>query len=103
MGSIQSTSGVGPPILPQRINSLGSGKARTGKGGFGDLIKGVIDKVDQDQKTSTSAIQDLISGKTQDVLPVVQEVAKADLSFKLLVGVRNKVIEAYQQTMRMQI
>jgi len=49
------------------------------------------------------AIRDLVTGKTQDILPVVQAVAKADLSFKLLVGVRNKVIEAYRQTMNMQL
>jgi flagellar hook-basal body complex protein FliE len=36
-------------------------------------------------------------------VPVVAAVAKADMSFKLLMGVRNKVIEAYRQTMNMQI
>jgi len=34
---------------------------------------------------------------------VVTEVAKADMSFKLLMAVRNKVIEAYKQTINMQI
>jgi flagellar hook-basal body complex protein FliE len=48
-------------------------------------------------------MKDLIAGKTEDVLPVVNAVAKADLSFKLLMGVRNKVIEAYKQTMNMQV
>lgn len=71
--------------------------------GFGDLISGALEKVDQDQGKTTLAIQDLVSGRTQDVLPIVQAVAKADLSFKLLVGVRNKVIEAYKQTMSMQV
>ena len=47
--------------------------------------------------------QELLTGKSEDVLPVVTAVAKADLSFKLLMGIRNKVVEAYKQTMNMQI
>jgi len=89
---------------------LPTGKAVAGgqnspdlKSGFGQMLRSCIDKVDGDQHVSTAAIQDLLSGKTQDVLPVVAAVAKADLSFKLLIGVRNKVIEAYKQTMNMQI
>ena len=52
---------------------------------------------------SNASIQDLLSGKTQSILPTVAAVAKADMSFKLLIGVRNKVIEAYKQTMNMQV
>jgi flagellar hook-basal body complex protein FliE len=44
-----------------------------------------------------------MTGKQQDINTVVAEVAKADMSFKLLVGVRNKLVEAYKETMRMQI
>jgi flagellar hook-basal body complex protein FliE len=42
-----------------------------------------------------------LSGKNEDITSVVSAVAKADMSFKLLVGVRNKLIEAYKQTMNM--
>jgi flagellar hook-basal body complex protein FliE len=67
------------------------------------VLKTYVDGVDQHQRSGAAAVQDLVTGKTKDVLPAVTEVAKADLSFKLLVGVRNKVIEAYKETMRMQI
>jgi flagellar hook-basal body complex protein FliE len=73
------------------------------KVGFNDVLKNAIDSVDGKQKLSAQAVQDFITGKTQDSLPMVQAVAKADLSFKLLMGVRNKVIEAYKETMRMQV
>jgi flagellar hook-basal body complex protein FliE len=46
---------------------------------------------------------DLLGGKQQDINAVVASVAKADMSFKLLVGVRNKLVEAYKETMRMQV
>lgn len=76
----------------------------TEKVDFGETIKAVgkyISKVDDLQLSSDMSIQDLLSGKNQDITSVVSAVAKADMSFKLLVGVRNKLIEAYKQTMNM--
>ena len=60
-------------------------------------------KVDDLQEASEISIKDLLAGKNSDITQVVSAVAKADMSFKLLVGVRNKLIEAYKQTMNMQI
>ncbi|HBG26624.1 MAG: flagellar hook-basal body complex protein FliE [Planctomycetes bacterium GWF2_41_51] len=74
--------------------------------GFADTIKAVeeqISKVDNLQQSSDISIQDLLAGKNEDITSVVSAVAKADMSFKLLVGVRNKLIEAYKQTMNMPI
>lgn len=71
---------------------------------FAETIKAVgkyISKVDELQQSSDMSIKDLLTGKNEDITSVVAEVAKADLSFKLLVGVRNKLIEAYKQTMNM--
>ncbi len=62
-----------------------------------------VSKVDEQQKAADSSIKDLLAGKNNDVTSVVSDVAKADMSFKLLVGVRNKLIEAYKQTMNMPI
>jgi flagellar hook-basal body complex protein FliE len=77
--------------------------AGAGQAGFGQLIRNCVNDVDKSQQASVLSIQDLLAGRSQDVLPVVAAVAKADMSFKLLIGVRNKVIEAYKQTMNMQI
>ena len=70
---------------------------------FGDVVKDKISEVNQLQDDSAAAVKDLLVGKNQDVNSVVSEVAKSDMSFKMLVGVRNKMIEAYKETMRMQI
>jgi flagellar hook-basal body complex protein FliE len=73
---------------------------------FNNAIKAVenyINKVDDLQQSSDMSIKDLLSGKNEDITSVVSAVAKADMSFKLLVGVRNKLIEAYKQTMNMQV
>lgn len=71
--------------------------------GFGNVLKQAVDSTDARQKAAAQAIQDYVAGKTTDSLPVVNELAKADMSFKLLIGVRNKMIDAYKETMRMQI
>jgi len=98
--------GIGGPgaALP------GSGKAVSGasngdnESSFGATMKAVeksISKVDQLQASSDESIKDLLSGKSEDITSVVSAVAKADISFKLLLGVRNKLIEAYKETMNM--
>ena len=74
------------------------------KADFAGTIKAAgnyISGVDDLQQSSDMSIKDLLSGKNEDITSVVSAVAKADMSFKLLVGVRNKLIEAYKQTMNM--
>jgi len=71
---------------------------------FDNTVKAVekyVSKVDEMQQSSDMSIKDLLSGKNEDIISVVSAAAKADMSFKLLVGVRNKLIEAYKQTMNM--
>ena len=95
---IQSGTGSGSPGMPK------VGSADDKKSGFADTIKAAgnyISKVDDLQQSSDMSIKDLLSGKNEDITSVVSAVAKADMSFKLLVGVRNKLIEAYKQTMNM--
>jgi flagellar hook-basal body complex protein FliE len=70
---------------------------------FGNVLKTYVENVNSNQQQATQAVGDLMSGQEGDVLPAVTAMAKADLSFKLLLGVRNKVIDAYKQTMNMQI
>ena len=100
-GPLQSVKiGTGPnsPGMPK------VGSADDKKSGFADTIKAAgdyISKVDDHQQSSDMSIKDLLSGKNEDITSVVSAVAKADMSFKLLVGVRNKLIEAYKQTMNM--
>ena len=76
------------------------------KADFSKAVKTIeqcISKVDDSQRASDASIQDLLTGKNSDITAVVSSVAKADMSFKVLVGVRNKLIEAYKQTMNMSL
>mgnify|MGYP001084519176 CR=1 FL=1 len=86
------------PLVPKADN------ANAKKLDFDNTVKAVekyISKVDELQQSSDMSIKDLLSGNNEDVISVVSAAAKADMSFKLLVGVRNKLIEAYKQTMNM--
>jgi flagellar hook-basal body complex protein FliE len=73
---------------------------------FSDAVKTVgkyVSEVDDIQQSSDISIKELLTGKNTDITAVVSAVAKADVSFKVLVGVRNKLIEAYKQTMNMSL
>ena len=106
-GVSNSMKGIWEPQTAQpKTNTDLSGKQKVGdsddkKVDFANAVKGYISKVDDIQQTSNMSIKDLLSGKNEDINTVVSQVAKADMSFKLLVGVRNKLIEAYKQTMNM--
>jgi len=88
------------PVFPPPMRQADAGRPGA-KVDFGQMIKEAVNAVDQDQDRSAASIQQLLSGKQKDVLPVVAAVAKADMSFKLLIGIRNKMIEAYKQTLNM--
>lgn len=104
MAGINPISGLGSinPLQPS-MPTAAPGAAEGAKGNFGDVFKTYMEHVDGQQQNSQTAIQDMLTGKSPDVLPVVSAMAEADMSFKLLIGVRNKVIDAYKQTMNMQI
>jgi flagellar hook-basal body complex protein FliE len=106
MKGIWDNNSIAPKTNPDSIGAMKVGSSESNNSGFDNAIKAVnnyISKVDDLQQSSDMSIQDLLSGRTEDITSVVSAVAKADMSFKLLVGVRNKLIEAYKQTINMPI
>lgn len=68
---------------------------------FQDLLKQSILEVNAMKNEADSLQQKLATGEIQDVGQVVHAVEKADLAFKLLMQVRNKLTDAYQEVLRM--
>ena len=62
-----------------------------------------IDNVNKLQATSDKIAADLSTGKTQNIHETMLAVSHAELSFNLMVQVRNKALDAYQEIMRMQV
>ncbi len=67
---------------------------------FGDMLKDAIATVDGLQKESNLEIQKLMSGESQDLHNTIIAVQRADLSFQMLMQVRNKIVQAYQEIIR---
>lgn len=68
---------------------------------FEALLKDAVNKVNTVQNEAEKAIQELSSGG--DVTSAVIAMEKADLSFQVMLQVRNKLINAYEEIMRLQI
>ena len=78
------------------------GKEKSGTA-FGDILKDAISTVNELQKQSDQEIQKFMTGESQDVHNAVMAMQKADLSFQMMMQVRNKIVQAYQEIMRMQV
>jgi flagellar hook-basal body complex protein FliE len=71
--------------------------------GFADAMEKAINGVDELQKEANRSIQALADGSVQDIHQTMIAMEKASVSFSLVMEVRNKVVEAYQEIMRMQV
>jgi len=70
---------------------------------FSETIKEAIQRVDDLQTTADQNLQDFITHKNKDLHEVMISWEKADTSLKLLMQVRSKVLDAYQEVMKMPV
>ena len=70
---------------------------------FADTLKKSIGEVNQLQKTADVKMQQLATGENKNIADVMVATEKADIALKLMVQVRNKVINAYNEIMKMQV
>lgn len=66
------------------------------------LREGVVE-VNQMQNNADKLATDLASGKSDNIQETMVASTQAELSFNLMVQIRNKILEAYQEVMRMQV
>lgn len=70
---------------------------------FSDMLTDAIQGVDNSMKASEASVQDFVTGKSENLHDVMISMQKAQLSFQMMVEVRNRVIETYQEISRMQV
>jgi flagellar hook-basal body complex protein FliE len=70
--------------------------------GFGATLKNAIDRVGELGDVSDKQVSELVQGDRQDIHNVMIAVEKADIAFQLMMQVRNKILNAYQEVSRMQ-
>lgn len=90
-------SNLGMPTAPSTGESAVGGKS------FADTLKAAVDNVNSLQKESDVKMQEIATGKNHNIPEVMIAAEKADISLRLMVQVRNKIIEAYQEIMKMQV
>lgn len=70
---------------------------------FSEVLKNAVNEVNSLGQQSSELKAQLLTGQVQDLHQVMIAAEKAGLAFQLTVQIRNKVVEAYQEIMRMQV
>jgi flagellar hook-basal body complex protein FliE len=86
-----------PTIAP--ANAPGA----TEKSNFGGTIKNALESVSAAEFQADAVATDIATGGNSGVHELMTAMAKAELGVELLVQVRNRALEAYQEVMRMQV
>lgn len=88
--------------LPQPNVDLGSASPKESSGpGFLDTLKNAVNQMNDLQSQADSQVSGMLNGDGQDIHSAMIAVEKANLSFELMVQVRNKIVSAYQEVSRM--
>src|ERR1700683_2934020 len=88
--------------IQSAASSAASAAAKTG-GGFASALAGAIQSVGQPRQQADKSIQNFLSGDGEELHNVALSVQRASLAFDLGLQVRNKIVSAYQEVMKMQI
>jgi flagellar hook-basal body complex protein FliE len=104
--------GITPSISPQELQQLnsdvaaqpagGAQSAQTG-GSFQNLLGDFVGDVNSKQTAADDAVAGLMSGKNVSLHQAMISMEEASVSFSMMVEVRNKLLDSYQELMRMQI
>jgi len=94
ISGIGTASNIAPIQSPQQARSTG---------GFGSVLADAVARVEQFQQNSASTIDKFLSGESEEVHKVALASQQAELALDLFLQVRNKVVSAYQEVMRMQM
>lgn len=72
-------------------------------GGFLEALEKSMEGVNAEQLQADASIKDLVAGKSKNIHETMLQIQKADLSLKTMMQVRNKILEAYKEIIRMQV
>jgi flagellar hook-basal body complex protein FliE len=89
-------------ILPAEIQTPAGEAASPSGGGFAETLRGAMDEMGELGAQADSKVAGVLTGNGADVHSALIAVEKADLSFQLMMQVRNKIVSAYQEISRMQ-
>jgi flagellar hook-basal body complex protein FliE len=94
---------IQPPLGPVTIGAPKIQDAAQGKESFGDLLTQAITDVNDLQSTAATAQDKLVQGDAAELHQIMIAAEKAGISFDLLLEVRKRLLEAYQELIRMPV
>jgi flagellar hook-basal body complex protein FliE len=101
------SGGDGLSVAPLRggrnAEGVGSPEAPGKTGSFGDLVSNLVQSVDAKGKAADSEVRRLMVGESDNIHRSMISMQEAGVAFSLLVEVRNKLVESYQELMRMPV
>ena len=78
--------------------------ARSAEGtSFKNVLADAVGEVQRLQNDADTAIRKLVSGEVKDITDAMVAIEKADVSFQTMMAVRNKIVAAYEEVIRMQV
>lgn len=105
IGSVSGPGSVVAPVrpdIPLRPTGIGAPDQAAGAG-FGEMLDGLVSTVASKQAEATSLTRRVLLGETDQLHQSVIAMQEASVAFGLMVEVRNKLVESYQELMRMQV
>lgn len=94
-------------VQAQPIRISNHDKTATPPGSAGKEIvsnfERMFDRVNREQLAADKKISEMVAGRNKDIPKTMLSMEKADVSLRLLMAVRNKLVSAYEEIMRMQV
>lgn len=81
----------------------GIGAQKPGDASFKDVLKGFLSDVNEMQNKADQSIEKMAAGEITDVHQVMSTVEEANVAFNMMMEIRNKVMDAYQELMRVRL
>ena len=101
---VDPISGLGSSQPIQGPNSISSSSEGSSSNvSFEKILRESIRDVDKLQHDANTSLEDLSINKTESVAEVMTAVEKADIAFRTLMQVRNKLVEAYEELLRIRV
>jgi flagellar hook-basal body complex protein FliE len=95
---IQGVTSIAPSTAGTKLAETSPASA----GEFWDTLKQTLDQVQKVQNEADQKVSELLTGGGEDIHTAMTAVARADLAFELVMQVRNKIVQAYQQVSQIQ-
>lgn len=91
---------ISPSAIPQAVRPA---NAPASGGGFQDLFSSAVQKVEAVNQNASVTVEKFLSGEGGELHTAVLATTRADLAFEMFMQARNKVVNAYQEIMKMQM